>query len=99
VPAPQVEFGKKQLTHEMAIAGLGVSWIPAMTARQALADTPDRVVHVDRPSIRRSVGLVTHRVVRLSAADQALRDLLRAVARDQTAGVSARSTIASKAKR
>jgi DNA-binding transcriptional LysR family regulator len=75
-PSPAIEFGKKQLTREMALAGIGIGIVPMMTARHDLAHDSGRIVRIEAPRLVRSVGMVRHRAARLSPADRALRDVI-----------------------
>jgi LysR family hydrogen peroxide-inducible transcriptional activator len=76
-PRTRIEIGRKQLMREMAVAGLGVALMPAMTAQKDLRGEPERLVRVEGPRTTRSIGLVRHRADRLSVADCALRAIIR----------------------
>jgi LysR family hydrogen peroxide-inducible transcriptional activator len=77
VPRTRIEVGRKQLMREMALAGLGVALMPAMTAQKDLSSEPERLVRVEDPRTTRSIGLVLRRGDRLSVADSALRAIVR----------------------
>jgi LysR family hydrogen peroxide-inducible transcriptional activator len=79
MPSPRIQVGKKQVMHDLAIAGLGVALIPAAAAFHALAVDTSRIVRLAEPRVVRSVGLVTHRGGTRSPGDLALEDVLRAV--------------------
>lgn len=76
-PRTRVEVGKKQLARELAVAGVAVAFMPALTALHDVADDPGRVVRLTGPSVTRSVGLVRHQRKTLSPADTALADTIR----------------------
>jgi len=76
-PRTRIEIGRKQLMREMALAGLGVALMPAMTAQKDLCGEPERLIRVESPRTKRSIGLVRHRGDRLSVADCALRAIIR----------------------
>jgi LysR family hydrogen peroxide-inducible transcriptional activator len=82
-PRTRIEVGRKQLMREMALAGLGVALMPAMTAHKDLTGEPERLVHIDGPRVCRSIGLDGRRGDRLSVADGALRDIIRERVRAQ----------------
>jgi LysR family hydrogen peroxide-inducible transcriptional activator len=76
-PRTRIEIGRKQLMREMALDGLGVALMPAMTAQKDLIGEPERLVRVEGPRTTRSIGLVRHQGDRLSVADCALRAIIR----------------------
>lgn len=78
-PRTRVEVGKKQLARELAIAGVGVAILPAVTALHDIGGDRARVVRLVEPRVTRSVGLVRHQRTTLSPADAALGDVIREV--------------------
>lgn len=84
-PRVRVEVGKKQLARELAIAGVAVALMPAVTAVHDVPGATDRIVRIVDPRITRPVGLVRYRRSSLSPADAALGELIREVVREKLA--------------
>jgi LysR family transcriptional regulator, transcription activator of glutamate synthase operon len=82
-PRIRIEVGKKQLARELAVAGVAIALMPAVTALHDVAGATDRVVRIAEPRITRSVGLVRHLRSTLSPADAALSDIIREVVRER----------------
>lgn len=84
-PRVRLEVGKKQLARELAIAGVAVAFLPAVTAVHDVPGAADRIVRVVEPRITRPVGLVRYQRSSLSPADAALGGLIREVVRERLA--------------
>lgn len=84
-PRSRIEVGKKQLARELAVAGVGVAFMPAVAAIHDVAAVTDRIVRITNPRIVRSVGLARHQRSSLSPADVAMAELIRDVVREQIA--------------
>jgi LysR family carnitine catabolism transcriptional activator len=74
---------------QLVAAGLGVSVVPAL-CKGLMSDMGARCLRVRRPSVRKSVGLITRSDQQLSSAASAIRDVTR-----QQVGTPARPESAS----